>query len=96
LLDRLFSSRVRAKTLTKIFLSPGIAFNAWEMAQQLSENYSAVWKELNRLEKLGILRSEKKGNAKAYSADPTCPILSELRSIVLKTEGIRSLEGQSE
>jgi predicted nucleotidyltransferase len=53
----------------------------------LGENYSAVWKELVRLEKLGILTSEQRGISKEYHVNPTCPIAPELRSIVLKTEG---------
>lgn len=88
MLENLLSSRVRAKTLAKFFLSPGVSYHAWELSQQMSENYSGVWKELNRLEKLGILTSEQVGNAKKYRVNPACPIFSELQSIVLKTEGI--------
>jgi predicted nucleotidyltransferase len=88
MLEKLFSSRVRAKVLATFFLAPGASFNAWSLSQKLSENYSAVWKELNRLESLDILNSEQTGNSKSYSINPSCPIISELRSIVLKTEGI--------
>lgn len=91
MLATLLSSKVRAKVLTAFFLSPGAERNAWELTQSLAENYSAVWKELNRLERLGILVSEPRGNAKVYRVNPNCPIESELRSIVLKTEGIGSL-----
>lgn len=45
MLETLLSSSVRARVLTAIFLSPGIERNAWELAQSLGENYSAVWKE---------------------------------------------------
>jgi predicted nucleotidyltransferase len=90
MLQLLFSSRVRSKLLVKFFVSPGIGFNAREIALDLNENYSAVWKELVRLEKIGILKSEKRGASIVYSIDPGCPIGSELRSIVLKTDGIDS------
>jgi hypothetical protein len=50
MLAALVSSRVRAKLLATFFLSPGEVHNAWELAQRLGENYSAVWKELVRLE----------------------------------------------
>ncbi|OGO71082.1 MAG: hypothetical protein A2Z49_10885 [Chloroflexi bacterium RBG_19FT_COMBO_56_12] len=53
----------------------------------MGENYSAVWKELVRLEGLGILVSEQRGNSKDYQVNKVCPIAPELRSIVLKTEG---------
>ena len=88
MLATLFSSRVRAKVLAAFFLSPGEKHNAWNLAQGLGENYSAVWKELVRLEGLGILTSQQQGNSKDYQVDEACPIAPELRSIVLKTEGV--------
>lgn len=88
MLEKLFSSRVRAKLLTTFFLSPGVEHNAWELSRTLKESYSAVWKELSRLEGLGILTSEHKGNSKAYQINSESPIAPELRSMVLKTEGI--------
>jgi predicted nucleotidyltransferase len=87
MLATLFSSRVRAKVLAAFFLSPGEKHHAWELAHRLGENYSAVWKELVRLEGLGILTSEQRGNSKDYQVNKACPIAPELRSIVLKTEG---------
>lgn len=87
MLASLLSSRVKAKVLAVFFLSPGDNHNAWELAQRLGENYSAVWKELVRLERLGILTSERRGNSKEYQVNKDCPIAPELRSIVLKTEG---------
>jgi predicted nucleotidyltransferase len=87
MLSTLFSSRVREKVLAAFFLSPGEGHNAWELARSLGENYSAVWKELVLLERVGILTSEQKGKTKDYYIDKSCPIEPELRSIVLKTEG---------
>lgn len=88
MLMELLSSRVRAKILNLMFLTPGVEHNAWEITQSSGESYSAVWKELNRLERLGIVTSDRKGNAKAFHVNLDCPIEPELRSIVLKTEGI--------
>jgi predicted nucleotidyltransferase len=88
MLAALVSSRVRAKLLATFFLSPGEVHNAWELAQRLGENYSAVWKELVRLEELRILTSDQCGNRKEYQVNERCPIAPELRSIVLKTEGV--------
>jgi predicted nucleotidyltransferase len=87
MLKTLFSSRVRVKVLAAFFLLPGEAHNAWELAHRLEENYSAVWKELARLEKAGILIGEQESNSKSYRVNEVCPITPELRSIVLKTEG---------
>ena len=88
MLESLLSSRVRAKLLTAFMLTPGEEHNAWELANLLGENYSAIWKELIHLESLKIISSEYRGRSKMYRIYPDCPILQELRSIVLKTEGI--------
>ena len=88
MLEKLFSSRVRTKLLVACFMSPGITYNARELTLRLGENYSAVWKELLRLESIGILTSEPRGNSKAYSVNPHCPIEPELRVMIMKTEGI--------
>jgi len=61
--------------------------SGWGLTQRLGENYSAVWKELVRLEGLGILSGEQRGNSKDYQVNESSPIAPELRSIVLKTEG---------
>jgi predicted transcriptional regulator len=85
MLTELISSRVRAEALTAFFRSPDQRYSAAELARHLDETYSAIWKELKRLEGLGILVSEKRGAAKVYQVDETCPIAPELRSIVAKT-----------
>ncbi len=91
MLEALFSSRVRGKLLAVLFLSPGTKHNAWELSRSLHENYSAVWKELSRLEASGILISEPRGNSKTYQVNPGCPIAPELRSIFLKTAGFATV-----
>lgn len=88
MLEILFSSRVRVKILSVLFQSPGEPRNAHELAKSIGEHYSAVWKELVKLEKIGILSSQQHGNSKEYQINPQCPIANELRSIVIKTEGV--------
>lgn len=87
-IEKLFSSRVRAKVLASFYLSPGIRLNAHELTLSLNENYNAVWKELSLLESLGILTSERQGRVKIYLVNPKCPIMEELSSIFLKTTGV--------
>lgn len=88
MLETLFSSRVRKKVLETFFLVPGERFNANRLSKKINENYSAVWKELNRLDEAGILQSESDEYSKEYQLDPNCPIASELQSIFLKTAGV--------
>jgi len=55
MLETLFSSRVRSKIISTLFMSPGVEYHALELAQRLGESYSAFWKELVRLLKLGLI-----------------------------------------
>jgi predicted nucleotidyltransferase len=87
MLEALFSSRVRVRLLTIFLLNPEMSFHASALAQTVGAQYSAVWKELSNLERAGLLLSESSAHTKAYRVNPRCPILPELRAIVLKTVG---------
>jgi predicted nucleotidyltransferase len=47
-----------------------------------------VWRELDNLERLGLLTSEGEANIKYYALNPDFAIYEELRRIVLKTTGL--------
>lgn len=86
-LEALFSSRVRVRLLTIFLMNPNSHFYARALTQTVGAHYSAVWKELNNLERAGLLLSELSANIKAYRLNPRFPILPELRAIILKTVG---------
>lgn len=88
MLQALFSSRVRVRVLTMFLLNPDSSFHARALAQTVGAQYSAVWKELNNLEQAGLLLSESSAHTKAYHLNPRCPILPELRAMILKTVGV--------
>jgi len=95
MLEELFSSRVRAKVISQFFFNPGESFSASDLTRRIGAGYNAVWKELRKLEKMGILSSFSQGNAKLYTIDPNCPITKELTSLVIKTEGLPELLANS-
>jgi len=86
-LQALFSSRVRVRLLTIFLLNPETPFHARALTQTVGAHYNAVWKELNHLERAGLLLSESSANTKAYRLNPRLSILPELRGIILKTVG---------
>lgn len=88
MLTSLFSSQTRSQLLTVFFMSPGCTFNALQLAEKLNVSYSLVWKELALLEHLGVLNHEQKGRARYFQLNPDCPILPELRGLIVKTTGI--------
>lgn len=88
-LEKLFWSNCRKKLLEKFFLehtfNPQKDFFIRELCRDIDEQINAVRRELDNLEKLGILKSRKEDNQKHYSLNLQCPILPELRLIFWKS-----------
>ena len=88
MLNKLFSSKTRAKILTLFFTNPEKRFYQNELREKLRERLSVIQHELKRLEEIGLLQSDKEGNRRYYSLDKKNPLFPELRSIVLKTTAV--------
>ena len=91
MLQKLFTSQTRVKLLTLFMMNPGKAFYVREIARATEENLNAVRRELANLESIGLLQSERRGNAKYYEVNREMPLYSELSSMVLKTEGVANV-----
>ena len=88
MLERLLTSKARAKLLAHFLLNPGREFYVREVVRATGFNMNAVRRELKNLEGIELLKSSVRGNMKFYSVDESMPIFQELSSIVLKTEGV--------
>ena len=88
MLQALFSSKARVKLLTHFFSHPEEQFYARHLARQIEAHYSAVWQELDNLERIGLLVSERDANVKYYRLNPDFPIYDELKRIIMKTSGL--------
>ncbi len=88
MLGRIFTSKVRVKILTVFMINPEKEMFVREIERITKENINAVRRELSNLEDIGLLKSKKQGNMKYYSVNKDFPIYEELKSIILKTEGI--------
>lgn len=90
MLERLFISKVRIKLLQQYLLIPNDGFHVRGLVRILDEEINAIRRELQNLESLGILYSEKKGNKLFYFLNPKSTYINELRSLVFKEtdEGI--------
>jgi predicted nucleotidyltransferase len=84
-MEMLFGSRVRIDLMAAFILHPEEATHARAIAGQIDAQYSAVWRELRKLERAGLLTSEMNGRTKSYRLNPDFPLLPELRAILLKT-----------
>ena len=83
-------SAVRREVLRTFFARPGIVRHVRELARELGWSATIVGQELDRLERTGILTSERIGRARRYRVDDQSPIAPEIRSLVQKTIGVEA------
>ena len=88
MLQRLLTSKTRLKLLTLFMMNPDKEMYIREIARTIEENINAVRRELLNLEDINLLTSSLKGNTKYYAVNKKMPIYNELKSIILKTEGV--------
>ena len=83
-------SVVRREILRTFFARTGMVRHVRELARELGWSATIVGQELDRLERTGILASERIGRARRYRVDDQSPIASEIRSLVQKTIGVEA------
>jgi len=91
ILGRLFSSRVRTKLLHFFLTMPGSSYYIRELERKIGEDAKNISRELNNLEDIGLLWSEKRGLQKFYSIKSDFIFVSELKSVFLRASGIEGL-----
>lgn len=84
LADALFTS-TQQKVLGLLFGQPDRSFYVTEVMELAESGRGAVQRELQRLERAGLVAVHMQGNQKHYRADERSPLFSELCSIVRKT-----------
>lgn len=88
MLKTLFSSSTRADILSLVLNNPDERFYIREMAGILKKNPSGIKRELDRLEEMGLVVSEKVANLKYFKADKQSPLFSELKNLIAKSLGL--------
>lgn len=94
-------SKARQRLLAYYFTNPTARRHLRDLAERLSIDPSNLSRELRRLEKEGLFRSEVEGRQKYFELNRAYPLFDEVRSIVAKTIGaapliaqaLRSIEG---
>jgi predicted nucleotidyltransferase len=80
-------SKVRGKVLAEVFGHPGEQRHLSQLARLCQVSKSEAQRELQALSKAGILFSQRMGNQVVYLENPQCPVLIELKALILKTWG---------
>lgn len=81
-------SNVQQRVLALIFGHPERSFYTSEIVRNVRSGTGAVERELSRLERSGLVSTERIGNQKHYRANRASPIFEELHSLVMKTVGL--------
>ncbi len=87
-LQYLFTSRVRLKVLELFILHPNERFYVRQIVRAVEEEINAVRRELKRLHKIGLLRSEVRANRRYYEVKDSFRYYPELLRMLGKASGL--------
>ncbi len=88
-------SKARQQLLAYYFTNPTARHHLRDLAERLSIDPSNLSKELGRLKRDGLFRSEVIGRQKYFQLNREYPLFDEVRRIVAKTIGAAQLIAQS-
>lgn len=87
-LQTLITSKTRVKLLMKFFLNHRTTSYLRDLESEFGESTNAIRVELNRLEQVGLLHTERQGNKKIFRANRKHPLFGDIHNILLKHTGI--------
>lgn len=87
-MEEFFSSRARARIIAAFALRPGEKLYLREVARLTKTDVRAAKQELDKLVRLGFLRSEASGNRRYLEVNQNFPLYPELKAMALKTIGL--------
>lgn len=88
MLKDLIVSRVRVKILELFLGNPGQMFHVREVVRRVNEEINAVRRELQHLEKGGMLTKEPRANRLFYYFRKDYPLYFDLLALIAKTTGL--------
>lgn len=89
MLEKLFTSRSRVKIIELLLFSEPLHLR--EVARRTKVTPPQVRKELENLEKLGLVKKTRKGNLILFEMNRESPIHEEIKRIFLKTKSLGSI-----
>ncbi len=88
MLDLITKSAVRKKLLKLLFANDNKEYYLSQIAKIIKTSVGTCQRELEKMVKIGIIRSKKKANLVYYFINKQNPLLKDLRNIINKTIGI--------
>ena len=87
-LSDIITSKVRKKILELFFSNLKEMYHVRGIVREVGEEINAVRRELMRLEKVGVLKKEPRGNRVYYWARNDYPLYGDLLAVVAKSVGL--------
>ena len=87
MLEKLFTSGIRADIMSLLFNNPEEKFYVREIARLVNKNPSGVKRELDKLETMDLVKSEREGNLKYFRVNMNSPLFPELKGLIAKSLG---------
>ncbi len=91
LLLPIFRSDGQQRLLARVYLSPDQAVPISELARELGVDRGGVKREADRLERAGLIRSERVGRQRLLHPDPSSPYYRELYGLLVKAFGPKTM-----
>lgn len=88
MLNYLFSSKTRVEILKLFLFNSENSFYQRQISLLTSQSIRGVQREVEKLQKIGLIEASIQGNRIYYKVNKECPILEELKRILLKSVGI--------
>jgi predicted transcriptional regulator with HTH domain len=88
MLEKLFTSGIRADIMSLLFNNPEEKFYVREIARLVNKNPSGVKKELDKLHKMDLVSSEREGNLKYFRVNKSSSLFPELKGLIAKSLGL--------
>ena len=86
MLEQLFGSRTRVKLLRLFLTNPQNSYFVRELTRKIGERINSVRRELDNLEKIGLISQQEVGQKKYYKVNIDHILYPELKSLLLKSQ----------
>ncbi|MBI4847042.1 MAG: winged helix-turn-helix transcriptional regulator [Nitrospirae bacterium] len=88
MLEKLFTSGIRADIMSLLFNNPEEKFYVREIARLTNKNASGIKRELDKLEQMDLVISEREGNLKYFKVNRNSSLFPELKGLIAKSLGV--------
>lgn len=95
MLNKLFSSKTRVEILKLFLFNADGSFYQRQISNLTSQPIRGVQREVEKLNRIGLIVSSAQGNRIYYKLNQDCPIVQDLKNVFLKTVGVAEILRES-